>query len=136
MHGRSWKALCTGCLAAAAILAVAPSAWGGVAGFGYAPAVNYATDADANLGGPGEVVAGQLNAGSNLDLVTANFYKGTISVLFGNGSGTFGGRSDFTVKDPGLLGNPGPSDLALGDIDGDGDQDVVTANAEHHNVAI
>jgi hypothetical protein len=55
-----------------------------------------------------------------LDLVTANFYSNTVSVLLGNGDGTFQTARNFAVAS-------GPSFVAIGDLNGDGKADLVVS---------
>ena len=60
-----------------------------------------------------------------LDLVTANCpVHGNISVLSGRGDGTFRLRTDL----PAVAGTSRPAAVVLGDVNGDGRLDVVTAN--------
>lgn len=56
----------------------------------------------------------------NLDMVTANSGAKTVSVRLGNGFGTFGPATKFASGGYGTT-------VALGDLDGDGDQDAVVA---------
>ena len=79
----------------------------------FAPDVRYAT-----VVSPDDVVAGDLDGDGDTDLVVAS---SSVSVLLGNGDGTFGAVSDFYAGDV-------PFELALGDLDNDGNLDVVTAN--------
>jgi len=78
--------------------------------------------------GPGStfVAIGDLNADGKPDLVTANgggypSYGSTVSVLLGNGNGTFGARADFST-------GYGPTSVAIGDLNGDGKPDLAVAN--------
>ena len=70
-----------------------------------------------------------LNGDGFLDMVTANTGGSNVSVLLGNGNGTFGPKTDYTI------GN-GPHGIALLDVDGDGDLDVATANTGAGNVGL
>ncbi|MBK7645255.1 MAG: VCBS repeat-containing protein [Planctomycetes bacterium] len=63
------------------------------------------------------------------DLVTCNTAGTSISVLPGNGDGTFGLRTDWSV-------GSAPHGLALLDVDGDGDLDIATSNTGTDNVCV
>jgi hypothetical protein len=88
---------------------------------------NYASggyDADS-------VAASDLNNDGNLDLVVANLCQsnnckkgsdGVVSVLLGNGDGTFQAAHDYPTR------GFGASSVAIGDFNGDGNPDVVVAN--------
>ena len=67
-----------------------------------------------------DIEVGDLNNDGNADVVTSNFLGGTVSVLLGNGNGTF--QPSQTLVSNGGMG------VALGDVDGNGSQDVATAN--------
>ncbi len=71
------------------------------------------------------VALGDVDADGDLDLFTANSYNGaggnSVSVRINSGVGTFSGGLDVNV---GLS----PKSVALGDVDGDGDLDVLATN--------
>ncbi|MCW2241407.1 FG-GAP-like repeat-containing protein [Azospirillum canadense] len=76
------------------------------------------------------IALGDLNGDGKLDVVTADTYvtsgggystNNTVSVLLGNGDGTFQAKTDYTT-------GPNPSMIAVRDIDGDGKLDIVTGN--------
>jgi hypothetical protein len=75
---------------------------------------------------PNDVVVADFNADGADDLATVNHGGGgnNVSVLLGNGSGGFAPAQHF----PFGIGLQ-PSDLATGDLNGDGKIDLVTANA-------
>ena len=83
---------------------------------------------------PEQVVLGDVDGDGDLDLLTANAGTtaqpgNTVSVRLNNGSGTFSGGSNVTV---GLS----PNSLALGDVDGDGDLDLLAANLAPNTVSV
>src|ERR1700751_4532411 len=71
--------------------------------------------------GPLGIVAGDFNGDGRLDLAVANSGSGSISVLIGNGDGTF---------QPALNTPAGttPWALTVADLNGDGHQDLVVAD--------
>src|SRR5207244_11814783 len=68
------------------------------------------------------VAVGDLNGDGKPDLATANFETNTVSVLLGNGDGTFGARTDFVA-------GPDPAAIAIADVTRDGQLDLVGVNA-------
>jgi hypothetical protein len=71
-----------------------------------------------------------LNGDENLDLAVAKV-NSTVSIFPGNGTGTFGAKTDFSTGT-----NTQPHSLAIGDLNGDGKPDLVTANETKANVTI
>jgi len=94
---------------------------------GFVPAVHYATG-----NSPTMVVTGDVNGDGRPDLVTANLGGDGISVLLGRGDGTFEAAVDFSAG--GIWESPYA--LALGDANGDGHLDIVTANTNISNESI
>jgi hypothetical protein len=148
----------------------------------FGPAVTYAVDSRATFG-PAFVLVADVNGDGKPDLVTANPDSNTVSVLLGNGDGTFqparnfaagsvpvslaaadfngDGKLDLVVGHGAgpsgasasisvLLGNgdgtfqtpvsyttaADPVSVAVGDFNGDGKADIVSANAIDHNYSI
>ncbi len=80
---------------------------------------------------PSSVAVGDLNGDGNPDLVIANFGANTITVLLGNGSGGFTAASG----SPFAVG-ANPQSAAIGDFNGDGNLDIVTANSGDNTVTV
>jgi hypothetical protein len=86
---------------------------------------------------PFAVVTGDFNGDGILDLAVANangtssgcYYCGTVSILLGNGDGTFQPHMDFATGD-------GPVRIAVGDFNGDGKLDLAVANNTSPTVSI
>src|SRR5271166_4606842 len=72
-------------------------------------------------GAPSSIAAGDLNGDGKLDLVVANFDTGKISILLGQGNGTFATPVDYPVGKQ-------PTFVLVGDVNGDGKLDVVVCN--------
>jgi hypothetical protein len=72
---------------------------------------------------PRSVAVADVNGDGKLDIVTANSGSNNVSVLFGDGSGSFGAANNFAVG-----GNP--SSVAIADINGDGRPDLAVANQQ------
>ena len=73
--------------------------------------------------GPRDVVVADFNGDGKLDLAVSNVGSGNVSVLLGNGDGTFQPATNF---DTGL---PNPVALAKGDFNNDGKLDLATFQA-------
>ena len=74
--------------------------------------------------------AADFNGDGILDLAVGNTFDKTVSVLLGNGDGTFQPRSDFST------GGPAPFALATGDFNGDGRPDVAVTDVSSNSVAV
>jgi len=96
------------------------------------PQLNFAPPVRYNPGGngPNSVAIGDLNGDGKLDIVVSNWCinntvpcpSGAVAVLLGNGDGTF--RPATTYSSGGVYG----TDVAIGDLNGDGKPDIVVAN--------
>ena len=106
----------------------------GLAGGAFAVATSYSTGSV-----PKGVAVADVSGDGLLDVLTANTAGSypdccqpggdTISVLLGSGTGTFGAPTQVTVGQT-------PFALATGDLDGDGDRDVATANWDSNDVTV
>jgi hypothetical protein len=81
---------------------------------------------------PWSVALGDLDGDGDLDAVTANRGDDTVTVLLGDGALSLSRQSpDVAIqRSASLIPAGAPISLALGDLDGDGDLDVVTANSD------
>jgi hypothetical protein len=78
---------------------------------------------------PVSVATADLDADGRVDVVTANHEGDTVSVLLGNGDGTFRPRTDYP-------GGDGPYWVHAADLDADGDLDVAVANYYSSDVSV
>jgi hypothetical protein len=83
---------------------------------------------------PSALVADDFLHNGNLDLVAANFGDNTVTVLLGNGDGTFQDDPRSLAQHTFSVGN-GPNTVAVGDFNNDGAHDLVTANAYDNTVS-
>lgn len=87
--------------------------------------------------GPRSVTAGDLNGDGDVDLIAANDRGNNLAVFFQTGPGKFAARPDLILK-----GRPegpitkGPVQILAVDVDGDGDEDVVSVNSRADGAAI
>ena len=70
-----------------------------------------------------------LNQDSAPDLVTTNNTASSVSILYGNGDGTFDPKRD-------LATGSGPCFVALGDLNGDGYGDLITTDMNDNTVSV
>jgi hypothetical protein len=82
----------------------------------------------AVAGSPFSIALGDVDGDYDLDVLTANpGPNGTVSVRLNNGQGSFGGGAEVAVGNT-TTGN-GCFSVVLGDVEGDGDLDILAANA-------
>ncbi|TMJ01028.1 MAG: VCBS repeat-containing protein, partial [Bacillati bacterium ANGP1] len=87
-----------------------------------AATVTFASPQTYSVGvGPWAVAVGDFSGGGGLDLAVVNYLTNTISVLAGNGNGTFGVASTYAA-------GGGPASIVANDVNGDGSLDLVVAN--------
>jgi len=95
-----------------------------LAGSAQAQNVSFITHRDYGVGdAPASVAVGDFNRDGIQDLAVANTDSSNVSVLLGNGDGTFQAAVNFDVG----LDNF-PFSVAVGDFNGDGIQDLAVAN--------
>ncbi len=98
----------------------------GSGGFSQAGGSPYTVDTN-----PISLAPGDFNGDGKVDLAVANYGGNTVSILLGNGSGGFTqpGASPFPV-------GKSPYSVAVGDFDGDGKADLVSANLGSDSVTV
>lgn len=81
--------------------------------------------------GPGSLALADLNGDGRLDLVVANDESGDVTVLLGDGKGSF-------TAAPGspFPAGKSPNDVAIADFDGDGKPDLAFANHDTKHVTV
>jgi hypothetical protein len=82
-----------------------------------------------SVDGPKSVAVADFDADSDPDLAVANNYSHTVSILLGDGAGSFSAPTNFTA-------GAGPASVAVGDFDADSNPDLAVANAASDNVSI
>jgi hypothetical protein len=94
----------------------------------FQPTVNYAAG-----NGPYFVAVGEFNGDNKVDLAVANFrysdVESTVSILLGNGDGTFGTPQNFRVGSQ-------PDSLAVADFNGDQKSDLAVGDFSSGRVSI
>ena len=78
---------------------------------------------------PFAVAVADLNGDGMPDIITANAFDNTVSVLLGNGNGTFQPQQTFAVGSR-------PYSVAVADVNGDGKPDIVTTNYGGNSVSV
>lgn len=77
------------------------------------------------------LATGDINKDGNLDFATSNYGHHSVSVMLGNGKGGFAPAS----ASPLTVGR-GPYPLVLGDVNKDGNLDIITPNVSSNNVSV
>jgi hypothetical protein len=75
------------------------------------------------------VTVGDVNADGKPDLIVANQNSDSVSVLLGNGNGTFQTQATFAT-------GSFPRSVTVGDVNGDGKPDLIVANANSDSVSV
>ncbi|OUJ73542.1 FG-GAP-like repeat-containing protein [Hymenobacter crusticola] len=90
----------------------------------------YSSEREINVGpGPYNLLLGDVDGDGDLDLLSASANGNTISVRLNDGKGIFVGNSSTPFSGgPEVYVESSPHALALGDVDGDGDLDLLAAN--------
>jgi VCBS repeat protein/uncharacterized protein DUF1573 len=78
---------------------------------------------------PVAIATGDLNGDGKTDLVSADYAANAVSVLVGNGDGTFKSKVDYPAGD-------GPKAVAIADLNGDGKPDLVVADSADDTVSV
>ncbi|WP_139557192.1 FG-GAP repeat domain-containing protein [Methylotetracoccus oryzae] len=78
---------------------------------------------------PHSIRVGDVNRDGNLDVVVANGFSASVSLLLGNGDGSLQPKQDFPV-------GRGPKTAELGDLNHDGHLDLVTANQNSRDISV
>jgi hypothetical protein len=87
-----------------------------------AQTVSFVARLDLPVGqGPSAIATADFNADGNLDLVTSNEFSNNISVLLGNGDGTFQTAVSYAA-------GTNPIAVTVGDFNGDGKPDLLVVN--------
>lgn len=81
------------------------------------------------------MVTADMDGDNNLDLVTANETQGTISLLWGQGNGTFSAPNVYPIP-LGASFIAGPAGITVGDFNRDSFLDVATANKNGQDIAV
>ena len=79
--------------------------------------------------GPFSISSGDFNGDGRLDLATANVISDNVSVLLGDGMGSFAGATNISVGE-------GPRCIKTTDLNGDGMLDLVTGNEFSDNISV
>ena len=74
---------------------------------------------------PESVAVGRFGGGKQVDLAVGNYQGSSISVLLGNGRGKFSQAVDYNTLNP--------TSVAVGDLNGDGKEDLVASNIDAPN---
>ena len=95
-------------------------------GFTFLPAIKSPATAGSR---PQNTVLGDFNNDGHLDLATTNATDNTISILLGNGDGTFQLQATYAA-------GTSPSAIASGDFNHDGNLDLVVSNPNANTIGV
>ena len=85
---------------------------------------------------PRAMLLEDINEDNDLDLLVTSIGQSAVFVYLGDGAGTFGPATSFSVRRLGELRASVPRSIAVGDLDADGNLDIVTGNSGTDSIAI
>ncbi|CAF1006875.1 unnamed protein product [Adineta steineri] len=94
----------------------------------FATQVTYTTGSGST---PYGIAVADFNGDGKIDVVTANYRANSITILLNNGDGTFPTQVIYTTGSGTL-----PIGVTVGDFNGDGKIDIVTANGGTNNIGV
>jgi hypothetical protein len=100
----------------------------------FAAAPSLTLGGNATTKAPGHVLAVDLDRDGDVDLACANATGNDVAVFLNPGDGAFPSAPSFVLGSPGTT--PSPRGLTAGDLDGDGDVDLVCANGGNSSLAV
>jgi hypothetical protein len=95
-----------------------------------------APDYDTTMPGVYGIAVGDVNNDGFRDLIVTSPSTGSIAVGFGNGDGTFNSPNIYAASSLSSPLNPSPGEVALSDVNEDGNPDIVYANSGYSSVGI
>ncbi|MBV5303674.1 MAG: VCBS repeat-containing protein, partial [Chlorobium sp.] len=97
---------------------------------GVSPTLSFANQVPYLTGTrPSSVTTGDVNSDHKLDLIVANEGSSSVSVLTGNGNGTFNDQATYATGSY-------PSSVKAGDVNGDNKLDLIVANGGGNTVSV
>ncbi|NTU52390.1 MAG: DUF4347 domain-containing protein [Chlorobiaceae bacterium] len=92
--------------------------------------ISFAAKADYSTGSfPDSVTSADINGDGKSDLIVANNWSNTVSVLSNNGDGTFAAKVDYST-------GSFPASVTSADVNGDGKSDLIVANNWSNTVSV
>ncbi|MCU0375987.1 MAG: FG-GAP-like repeat-containing protein, partial [Chitinophagaceae bacterium] len=98
----------------------------------FAAKIDYTTGFNSN---PSFIALGDLDGDGKPDLATANSVSNNVSVLRNSSAGGVLNSTSFSSKVDFAAGTT-PTSIAIGDLDGDGKADLVSANFSSNNISV
>ena len=89
---------------------------------------SYSTGANSY---PFSIAVADVNGDGRPDLLTTNVGSSSAGVLLGTGTGTFGAVTSYSIG-----ANSSPHSIAVADVNGDGQPDLLTANSNNNSAGV